>query len=243
MPVVLPIELKNTRTSEEIPKGSTGERHWLCKWEDRFGLWVPKVKKDLYTEGIPTSDTTAFESRLIAQRIVRKGVGAGQVLGGVTVPFYCCKLSVYYAEKQGFNGRPEETWTGSVKFEEVSEGRVFEDGTPCDVHINIPIPMAVWSVKRYFVHHPHRRQSILNKMGQVNRYPFMGFRAESLRFDYPSIRTYDDDDLGRTVDEVVFHFTFCAMTHQVTWRRGRWMRTNPPYYFTTDFNAMMGGSW
>jgi hypothetical protein len=80
-------------------------------------------------------------------------------------------------------------------------------------------------------------------MGQVNRYAYMGFRAESLRFDYPQIRTYPDDDRGCLVDEVVFTFTFAPMTHQVTWRRGRWMRTNIPFYAANDFNSMLGGSW
>jgi hypothetical protein len=239
----LPIEVKETRLSEEIPKNSTGERHWLCKWEDRFGTWVPRPKKSIYTEDIPTPDVSAFENRLVAQRIKRKGVGVGKTVGGVKVPFDCCVVSVYYAERQAFGGTPEEDWTGSVKFEEISDGRFWEDGTPCDVPINIPIPQAVWRVKRYFVHHPTRRVAILSKMGQVNRYAFMGFRAESLRFDYPQIRTYPDDERGCLLDEVVFTFTFAPMTHQVSWRRGRWMRTNIPFYASNDFNSMLGGSW
>lgn len=247
MPAVeLPYELYDTREERRSIRGSTGTRKWLCKWEDRYGSWLPALRRGKFTDGTEDAGSGTPADRLIVVGYDFNGVGAGRVIqpSGIKLPFDCCEVTVHYADTLGFDASPRERWSGAAHMINVAVGRTWPDGTPCDIPIMRVVPQACWEFVRFFEHNPNRRAGLLSKMGQVNQYTWRTMPPETVRFDYPEITTDYDDAVGTQVDCCTFKFTVNPNGWNVVWKDGVFVRpSGPPIYPLGDFEVMLGGGW
>lgn len=238
----LPMELKDTRDTNQKREGSTGQRSWLCKWEDRNGSWVPVPKRTRYSEGI-TEGSADWEKRLVCTNVKRQGVGAGKTIAGKAYPFDCCVVTAHYADVEAYDSDPEESIDGGMKVIEVGKGRTLPDGTPISIPIYQTVPTGTYRMSRYFVYHPARKRGLLEKLGTVNRYSWRGFRAETMRFDCANVDTRWDDSRNCFMDNVVLTFSFDGAGHNYIYENGVWVRPMPLLCPLISFNSIVGGGW
>jgi hypothetical protein len=225
-----PTELIESRESVQgLRRQSTGKRVWLCKWEDRFGSWVPTPNVTQYTDGIDSSDIGGFESKLYAKAVTRKGVGAGRIFGEITLPYDCCMVTVEYAERNT---------VGSETISTNGTGHVITI-TQSGETKNISLPLGIIEINKTILMGTGHLALWFSGIGKVNTNACRGFDAGTLRFEWPPVKQYYESSIGADVEEVKFRLAHNPYGWNNINVDGVWVPSPIQLYDTIDFGSLL----